>query len=150
MVGYNERFETQKQAMELREATEEGKKALALTEEVLKGLNRAENWGVWDAFGGGLISAMMKYDKLDGVKKKIEELQVQLRKFHTELADVSVEADIRIEISEMLRFADYFFDGVFADLSVMRRIGDARKQAESTKEKITEVLQRLEYMTEGN
>ncbi|MBQ9768410.1 MAG: hypothetical protein IJW37_09940 [Lachnospiraceae bacterium] len=80
----------------------------------------------------------------------MEELQVQLRTFQTELTDVRVNAEIRVEIGEFLRFADYFFDGFFADFSVMERIEEAVKQAEGTRGKIAEVLQQLNRLKQEN
>lgn len=140
----------EKQALELSEAMAAGEKADALAKEVLDELDSAEGWGLYDALGGGMLSTMIKYGELDGAQETIEKLQVQLREFRTELTDVCVDAEIKVEIDEFLRFADYFFDGFFTDFAVMDRIETAQKQASETEEKIVEVLQQLEKMMEEN
>lgn len=143
-------FALEKEKVEIWEASEAGNQAMVLMEEVLTHLNGAEEWSTFDMFGGGMLSTMMKYDKVDNAQKKIEELQVQLRKFHTELADISVQADIRIEIGEMLRFADYFFDGILADFTAMGRIEEALGQAKATKRRIEEVMVTLQTLEKEN
>ena len=72
----------------------------------------------------------------------MEELQVQLRRFHTELADVEIRADMQVQVDGFLRFADFFFDGIFADWAVMNRIHDAQQQVEGTRDQISRVLTR--------
>ena len=89
------------------------------------------------------MTDMMKHSDIDEAQALIEELQVQLRNFKTELTDVRIEADIRIDIGEMLKFADYFFDGFFADFEVKHRIEDAIAQVEDVQEKIAGLLKHL-------
>lgn len=55
----------------------------------------------------------------------MEYLQSQLRAFRTELADVTISADFQVNIDGFLRFADYVFDGIFADWAVLDRINQA-------------------------
>ena len=59
-----------------------------------------------------------------------ELLQGTLRAFKTELTDVEVIADMQVNIDGFLRFADYFFDGLFADWSAMKRISQAQGQVQ--------------------
>ena len=49
---------------------------------------------------------------------------------------VAEEMGIKVNIEGFLRFADWFFDGIFVDYSVLQRI-------EESKEKICEIKQRL-------
>ena len=44
---------------EKREAVEAGKRALRSLREAEEQLNSAKNWGLWDMFGGGVISTMV-------------------------------------------------------------------------------------------
>lgn len=113
-------------------------------------LDSADSWSTWDLFGGGVLADMAKHGKIDEAQALIEELQVQLRKFKTELTDVRIEADIKIDISEMLKFADYFFDGFFADYEVKHRIEDAIGQVEDTQAKIDGLLKQLNWMEAEN
>ncbi len=136
-------FEAEKQVREVKEAIAAGEKAMELAKAAHENLDSADSWSTWDLFGGGLLADMAKHGKIDEAQALIEELQVQLRKFKTELTDVRIEADIKIDISEMLKFADYFFDGFFADYEVKHRIEDAIGQVEDTQEKIEGLLKCL-------
>ena len=131
------------QSRELREAISAGSSALYTANHVLSSLDSAENWGTWDLFGGGLVSDLAKHSHLDEAQENIEHLQSQLRRFKTELADVKINADMQVNVDGFLRFADYFFDGLFADWAVLDRIGQSKEQVSSTRHQIEEVLTRL-------
>ena len=135
---------------EFQEAIQAGTAARRTADAVLSHLDSAEGWGTWDLFGGGLIADLAKHGELDEAQAMVEQLQSQLRRFKTELADVTVQADIQVNIDGFLRFADYFFDGLFADWAVMDRIGRAREQVSGTINRIDQVLRRLElYHSDG-
>ncbi len=51
----------------------------------------------------------------------------------TELADVTIHADMQVNIDGFLRFADYFFDGLFANWAVLDQIGHSQTQVQSTR-----------------
>lgn len=116
------------QQTELREARAAGSTALSTAQEVLHSLDSAEGWGTWDLFGGGLIADLAKHSKLDQAQAQIDFLQSRLRRFRTELADVSIQAEIQVNIDGFLRFADYFFDGLFADWAVLDQIRSSQEQ----------------------
>ena len=80
---------------------------------------------------------------LDEAQSQVERLQGALRKFKTELADVEIIADMQVNIDGFLRFADYFFDGLFADWSVMKRISEAQEQVKKVKNQIGSLLGKL-------
>lgn len=50
---------------------------------------------------------------------------------------------MQVNIDGFLRFADYFFDGLFADWSVMNKISDAQGQVGRVKNQIGTVLSKL-------
>lgn len=134
------------QAKELKEAQNAGRAALSVADEVLSSLGSADGWATWDLFGGGLISDIAKHGHLDDAQEAVERLQVQLRRFKSELADVSIQADMQVNIDGFLRFADYFFDGLFADWAVKDRINQSDSQVRQTISQIQTVLGRLEGM----
>lgn len=131
---------------ELKEAVAAGKKALATVEEILEHLEEAEGYGYWDVFSNGVIPDLMKHSELDDAQEKIEQLQIELHRFKTELADVEIQADIQVTVNGFLKFADFFFDGLFADWAVVDRIETAQKQVEGTKKQIKKVLSMLKKM----
>lgn len=134
------------QARELREAIEAGRAARDTADGILGSLDSAAGWGTWDVLGGGLVADLAKHSRLDEAQGQIGQLQSQLRRFRTELADVSVEADLQVSIDGFLRFADYFFDGLFADWAVLDRIHQSQEQVRGTRDQIGNVLMRLETM----
>lgn len=136
----------ERQKEEFREAIDAGHAALATADRVLESLSSAENWGTFDLLGGGILADSIKYSHLEEAQAAVEYLQSQLRCFKTELADVTVQANIQIEVDDFLCFADYFFDSFFADYAVMDRINQAQSQVWAVKDQIGEVLSILEGM----
>ena len=131
------------QIKESQEALGVGDTVLDITNSILSSLDSAKGWGTWDLMGGGLITDMAKHSHLDKAQRQVENLQVQLRRFKTELTDVTVHADMQVRIDGFLGFADYFFDGVFADWAVLDRIGRSQTQVQDTKKQIESVLNHL-------
>lgn len=112
-------------------------------------LDSAHGWATWDLLGGGLVADLAKHSHLDSAQAAVERLQVELRRFKTELADVTIDADLQVSIDGFLRFADYFFDGLFVDWAVMDRINQSQAAVEETRGRITAVLDRLNAMSDG-
>ena len=76
---------------------------------------------------------------------------MELRRFNTELADVSsIRADVQVSIDGFLRFADYFFDNLFTDWAVMDRISQSKHQVQNTISQIQRVVSRLNQMMDGH
>lgn len=128
------------QKRELLEAINAGKTALHTVNEVLETLDNAEGWSTWDVMGGGLMADLAKYEELDDAQEQIEQLQVELRRFKTELSDVEITADLQVTVDSFLKFADFFFDGLFADWAVLDHINQAQSRVENTKGQIKRVL----------
>lgn len=126
---------------EFREAVDAGAKALEIASVILEKLMRAGNWATVDMVGGGVGASVMKHGFLDEAQELVEQLQVQLRSFRSELLDVTVQADFQVSIDGSLRFADYFFDDLFADWVVMDRIMQSR-------ERVQQVHAQLEHLLE--
>lgn len=97
-----------------------------------------------------MISDIAKHSHLDDAQSKVERLQNQLGHFKTELADVEIESNMQVNIDGFLRFADYFFDGLFADWTVLDRIERSSTQVGETRGQITTVIRRLETLLNTN
>lgn len=128
---------------ELNEALKAGEAAEKFTEDVLDSLSSAESWGTFDVLGGGLIADAVKYSKLDDAQMLIEGLQDQLRRFKTELADVTIDSEMDVKVDGFLQFADYFFDNLFTDWMVMDKIRNSQQQVENTADQIRSVMEKL-------
>lgn len=137
------------QKKEVEEAVWAGDAALSTIQSVLESLDSAEGWGTWDLFGGGLVADLAKHSHLDAAQFAVEQLQSQLRRFKTELADVTIHADVQVNVDGFLRFADYFFDGLFVDWAVLDRISQSKSQVQSTQSQIEEVMARLQAMLQN-
>ena len=112
-------------------------------EEMSGDLSGAENWGVWDMVGGGIMATFAKHGCLDDAQDAAYEARRALSRFRTELADVSSEQVPDVELGDFAVFADYFFDGLFADLFVQSRIREAQEQVEAVTQRVERLIVRL-------
>ena len=118
--------ELESQRREVSEALFAGEGAEQALAAVLDSLDRAGDWGTWDMLGGGMLATMAKHEHLDDAQAGIGWAQQCLSRFRTELADVGHMEIPQVHIGEFATFADYFFDGLFADWFVQSRIHDAQ------------------------
>lgn len=136
------------QEQELEEAIQAGTSALRTLSEVLSNLNSAKDWSHLDILGGGFLVDAAKHEKLEEAQRNIEELQIQLQRFNKELSDVSIRPTLQASIDRMLKFADFFFDGILTDLTVLEKIKAAYSQADQTRDQILGVLRQLQTTLE--
>lgn len=134
------------QLTELHEAADAGHTALFTAKNVQTALDHAQEMGTWDLFGGIMFGEEYGHDHLDDAQALVEQLQVELSRFRTELIDVRLEDDILISLEGFSRFSDLFFDGLFADWAVLDRIGQARSQIRQTVSEIEGVLEKLDSL----
>lgn len=128
---------------EVREAINAGEKALYSLREAQNNLQSARNWGIFDMFGGGFITDIIKHSKLGNASTYMENAKYDLQVFQRELRDVYINLDMRIDVGGFLSFADFFFDGIVADYLVQSRIGEARRQVESAIRQVENILVEL-------
>jgi len=131
---------------ETQEAIVAGNNVLDSLKDVMDSLDSAANWGTWDMLGGGLISDLAKHSKLDSAKYEIERTQRLLLDFNTELADVKIRSDIGIHTDGFAKFADFFFDGLFADWNMQNKINGSRDSVYTVLRQVESVLGKLGEM----
>ena len=137
----------QAQKQEIKEAISAGFSARSTADRILSELEDEDGWNTWDILGGGGISThMAKHSHLDEAQDLVQELQSQLRRFKTELADIQISANMQVNIDGFLRFADYFFDGLFADWAVGDKISQSLSSVSNTKSEINRMLDKLNDM----
>lgn len=135
------------QKREIKEAISAGYSARGTADRILSELEDADGWNTWDMFGGGgIITHMAKHSHLDEAQDLVSELQSKLRRFKTELADIQINANMQVNVDGFLRFADYFFDGLFADWAVGDKISQSMNSVSSTKSQISRTLDKLSSM----
>lgn len=129
---------------ELKEAIDAGHDLIMALRNAHNSLSSASNWGTWDILGGGMISTMAKHSRIDEAKTEINHVQYLLRRFRRELQDVDEGVYLSgIDIGSFLTFADYFFDGLFADLAVQNKINNAKIQVEQNIDRVEAIYERL-------
>ena len=128
---------------EIREAINAGEEVLYHLEAVSKSLDSAANWGIWDMLGGGMFVTWAKHSRLNDAKAQVHKAEAACRVFARELRDVQMSLDVNLELDGFLTFADYFFDGFFADIMVQSRIGNMKDDIRRQRAYIEQLLQRL-------
>ena len=128
---------------EMNEAIQAGERALGSLKTAQSQLKSAGNWGLFDMFGGGLFSSMIKHSKMNDASGYMEEAKRDLLVFQRELKDVNVPMDLRMEVGSFLSFADFFFDGFVADYLVQSKITEAREQVEDAIRMVEKILRDL-------
>lgn len=136
----------EQQNVEVQQAILAGQSALSASNDALERLDDAERWSNWDIFSGGFFVDVAKHSALDNTQAAIELLQYRLRRFKTELADITIHTEINVKIEGFLQFADYFFDGIFVDWIVRDKIHSSYESLQSTHDKIQTVLKQLKEM----
>ncbi len=135
------------QRQEIREALSAGRSAKSTADSILSELESADGWNTWDLVGGGgIITHVAKHSHLDDAQNLVQQLQSELRRFKTELADIEISANLQVSIDGFLRFADYFFDGLFADWAVGDKISQSQNAVIGTQSQITQMLEKLSGM----
>ncbi len=136
MVYYNAEKERQ-------EAIRAGERALSSLKDAQYYLGSARLWGIVDLLGGGGLSGLMKHSGISKASRSLERAKADLWSFQKELRDVAGVADIQIDISGFLTFADFFLDGVIADYLVQSKIRNARSQVEAAMGRVERTLNYL-------
>lgn len=139
--------QTSKELIELAEAIDAGEIVLQELNEAKKAFDSAANWGVFDMVGGGLLATMAKHNKINEGKAILNNVSRSLKDYNRELKDVdqSKFIDMNIDLSDFLTFADYFFDGIFADFTVQSRINNVKSKIDTGIREIQRINQKLIY-----
>ena len=129
---------------EKQEAIEAGRRALQSLMNAQRELASARNWGIFDMFGGGLISSLAKRSKMENAQSYMEQAKYDLRNFSRELRDVDMACNLNIETNDFLSFADWFFDGFAVDFMVQSRINRAAGQVDEAIRRVKSIVDQLE------
>jgi hypothetical protein len=130
---------------ELEEAIHAGEIAVHALADAVNSLESAEGWGTFDLFGGGAITGFIKHNRIDKATEHIHVAQSKMRSFQKELLDIEETSDLQIDISNLLKFADFFLDGIIVDLAVQGKIKDSLKQAKDQEANVTRIVTGLKF-----
>lgn len=106
-------------------------------------MNSAKNWGLFDMLGGGMFSTLVKRNKMSDGKYYMEKAKKSLRKLKDELDDIDEIVDLDFYDDDFLSFADFFFDGFFADFMVQEKINDAKRKIDDTTKIVEDIREKL-------
>ncbi len=107
-------------------------------------LRRAGDWSTWDTFGGGgMVTDMMKYSRIDEATAQLRHVDEALRAFSRELADVRMAAVRGVEVDQITRVFDVWFDNIFSDWAVRDRVRDAAERTRQACAAVEDALHRV-------
>lgn len=135
---------------EMREAHAAGTAARSRLARALDVLGSAGSWSTWDAFGGGgLMTDMIKYQKVDEATALVRQADQALAAFSRELADVDLPQVTGVQVDQMMRTFDVWFDNIFSDMAVRSRIDDARNRVGAALQQVDQALAALAQKGRG-
>ena len=104
---------------ELKEAKEAADQVIIRIDAGLNQLKSASSWGILD---GGLISSLVKRNKIGEANRSLEELSLSLKSLNKELSDVDISLPDAIPDSLSDELFDLVFDNIFTDIRVQGEI----------------------------
>lgn len=133
---------------EINEAIRAGERALQSLRKAEEKLSSAGNWGLFDIFGGGLITNMIKHSRINEASSCLDAAKADLRTFQRELKDIHDFSELGIDVGGFLTFADFFFDGLVADVMVQSKIKEARSRVSNAAGRVESLLLKLRTINE--
>ena len=85
-------------------------------------LESASSWGILDTLGGGLISSLVKRNKIGEANHSLEEISSSLKALNKELSDVDISLPDAIPDMLSDELFDIVFDNIFTDIRVQGEI----------------------------
>ena len=107
---------------ELKEAKEAANQVIIRIDAGLNQLKSASSWGILDIFGGGLISSLVKRNKIGEANRSLDELSISLKSLNKELSDVDISLPDAIPDRLSDELFDLVFDNIFTDIRVQGEI----------------------------
>lgn len=109
-------------------------------------LGSARNWGIADMLGGKLITNLVKHSRLDGAMEHIHQAKPMLEELGRELGRFQLPGDLQLQVGSFAVFADFFFDGIFADMYMQSKIRDLQYQVDDALSQLGRVRHVLEQV----
>ncbi len=129
---------------EIQEAIKAADIALKHLKRAKRSLSSASGWGLFDTFGGGFISGLIKHSKMSNAEHEINEAKKALSRFSKELRDVDGYSSVHI--NSFLTFGDLFCDGFLMDVIVQSQIGKAKRECEKAIDQVKKIRRDLQKM----
>lgn len=117
-----------------------------LAEDAERHFKSARNWSFLDVLGGGFLTDLVKYHKLNKAGDSMNEINYLMQKLSRELGSLEIPNDYRMQLGGFLTFADFFFDGVFVDAYMTSKIMNSLDEVQKLKERLYILKSKLEQM----
>lgn len=130
----------------LKEIKEASEALLDLQDEidsVIKKTESASRWGIFDIFADSSLVGFVKRAKIKDINSGLEIIREKLEIAKKELGDVRINLDEEISDTDYDFFVDVVFDNIFTDLRVNREIKDIREKLSVLRERVEEILKKL-------
>ena len=115
-----------------------------LLEKALSVLSQAKSFGVWDLLGGGLVSGIGKYTKLNEVRRCVDEAQFKLKSLRKYLDDWDLCGTPSLnEFGSMMQTLDVILDCFGADVMVQMEMADWQRELQIMIVKLDTLKQRI-------
>ena len=112
-------------------------------------LGSARTWGVVDILGGGFLTNMIKHSKIEDAMYYVNRARPILQDLGRALKQVRLDTTrAEMGVGSFAVFADFFFDGVFADVYVQSKIRNLQVEIERTLGQLDDVETALRKLDE--
>jgi tetratricopeptide (TPR) repeat protein len=145
-VEYENRYiQLEKNVIEIEEAIQASNKAVDKINQVIKCLDSAIQYSEIDMSNPRLEISMVKHEELDKAHRLIKSLHFNLVKVKAELKDVDVYSvtNMNVKINSYLKFADFFLDGLFIDITIHQHINEVITEVNNMKDEISVIINSL-------
>lgn len=132
---------------DLKEIKEAREALLDLKDEIdflIKTTDSAKRWSLFDIFSDSTLVDFVKRGKIKDINKGLKVLREKLEIAKKELSDVKINLrDEEISDTSYDFFVDIIFDNIFTDMRVNREIKEIRENLFDLKERVEEILKKL-------
>lgn len=133
----------QLQQREIYEALEAAKQYQEWLLLLIRQIQQAKNWGTWDLMGGGWVAGMAKHNHLESARLTVAGLRHHAFKLKKELTDLNRTLYTDVDLDAFERFVDIFFDNLFTDWMVQRKILKSLESAETLRYELHDLIMKL-------
>lgn len=117
---------------------------ISLVEDAEHSLASARNWGFIDLLGGGIITDLIKHSKINKASNSMDQVNYLMKRLQNVLGSIQLPVNYSMQLGGFSTFADFFFDGTFADGYMTYKIMSSLDEVRRLKEKLYTLKSRLE------
>lgn len=106
-------------------------------------LSSAKSWGIFDILAGGVISSLVKRDKIKSAESNYKDVLYELRILKKELNEFVYDNNYIFTTSSLNQFLDIFMDNIFSDLLSQSKINESLNQINNLKSELNFIYHKL-------